>query len=363
MRSDRGYSTAMDALLFLIMVSACAVILSPVIMGHGMERTSTDRNMRELATAALVTMETEKVDYFEYRILGDVADDIAAFGGINSTSDFLYQEVTRAVLGRGSRHRTAMDLAADDAACQFVLRNGNDTLRLNPLTAGYDHQTKLLVDRIVRSRVDERYGYEFTLRWMPFTGVPLEGSVTAGRPHPPGAMSVQTFITMPYTTDITISSLRELNRHDLAAIDRSIAEYRSNNDSAKLQGDIRQSLQRCLTNTTRAEIQEIWANTLGSQRSTDERIDPAAALEVFSTNESAAGGPTIDVAGLGEDAILQTVVMHNRESMDVLAASYVDRIERNGDDYPAVEHSILSWLRSRYEPSRARATMSMWVGG
>lgn len=362
MKDDRAYSTTMDALLFLIMVSVCAVIMSPVILGHSMERTSTDRNMRELAAAALVTMETEKVDYFEYRILGDVADQIASLGGVNVTNDFLYREVARSVLGRGSRHRTAMDLAADDAACQFVMRNGNDTLRLNPLTAEYDQQAKQLADKMIRSRIDERYGYEFTLRWIPFTGVPLEGSVTAGRPHPPGAMSVQTFVTMPYTTDITMDRLRQMNEHDLSYINRSIDRYRADGDSVKLRSDLGQALQRCLANTTRAEVDEIWNHTLGSPRATDECIDPAAALEVFSTNETLKDGLANRPAAIGEEAIIQLVVRNNQESMDALATSCIDGIVQNGDDYSVVEHMILSWLRTRYEPSRARATMAVWVG-
>ncbi|CAJ35786.1 DUF7284 family protein [Methanocella arvoryzae] len=363
MKDDRAYSTTVDALLFLVMVSACAVILSPVIMGHSMERASTDRNLRELATAAIVTMETEKVDYFEYRILGDVADQIATYGGINATNDFLYKEITRSVLGRGSRHRTVMDLAAEDAACQFVMRYGNDTLRLNPLTTEYDQQIRLLVDKAVRSRVDQRFGYEFTLRWMPFAGVPLEGSVTAGRPHPPGAMSIQTFVTMPYTTKITMAGLRNLNEPDLASINESIVAYRSDNDSAKLQAGIHESLQRCLANSTRAEVQEIWGNTLGSPRAEDRRIDPASALEAFSTNPTSADTHALDVRSMGEDAIVQAVVFQNRDSLNALAASCAAEIVQNGSDYPAIEQKILSWLLTRYEPSRARVTMSVWVGG
>jgi hypothetical protein len=359
---DRGYSTTMDALLFLVMVSTCAVIMSPVIMGHGMERASTDRSLRELAASALVCMETERVDYFEYRILGDLADQIAAAGGVNTTNDFLYREVTRSVLGRGCRHSTVMDLAADDAACQFLLCSGNDSLRLNPLTTEYDRQAKLLADQAIRSRIDQRYGYEFTLRWMPFTGVPLEGNITAGKPHPPGAMSVQTFVTMPYTTNITNVYLGMLNKPDLEAINRSIAEYRLDEDRDKLETDTRQSIQRCLANSTRAEVHEIWNNTLGSGRANDRRVDPASTLEAFSTGEVSTDQLMADAVSLGEDAIVQMIVVQNQDSMNALVESCVAGVEQNGDEYDDVEFSVLSWLHSRYEPSRARVTLSVWVG-
>lgn len=359
---DRGYSTTMDALLFLVMVSACAVIMSPVIMGHSMERTSADRGMRELAASTLVSMEAERIDYFEYRIMGDLADQIAAAGGVNVTNDFLYREVTRSVLGRGSRHRTAMDLAAEDAACQFLLHSGNTSLRLNPLTAEYDRQARLLADQAIRSKIDPRYGYEFALRWVPFAGVPLEGNVTVGRPHPPGAVSVQTFITMPYTTNITTAYLQDLNEPDLEAINHSLAEYREDNDADKLEVDISKSIRRCLANSTRAEVHEIWNNTLGSGRAGEGRVDPSSTLKAFSADEVRTDQFMAAAVSFGEDAIVQMIVGQNQDSMNGLVAACLSGVEQNGDDYRDVECRVLSWLHSRYEPSRARVTLSVWVG-
>jgi len=358
---DRAYSTTMDALLFLLMISVCAVIMSPVITGHGAERASADRSLRELASSTLVSLEVEKVDYFEYRILGDLADQIASWGNINVTNDYLYGEVTRSVLGRGTRHRTVMGLAAENAACQFVLHIADHPLRLNFLTVEYDRETNLLIEKTIRSRIDQRYGYEFTLRWAPFTGVPLEGSVETGRPHPPGAMSVQTFVTMPYTTNITSEYLQKVNDGDLEAINSSIAAYRIDKDRLKLHSSISQSLEQCLENTTREAVGEIWTNTLGSGRATDERIDPALALGVFSNNETLNGELTPNVASLGEDAIVRIVVESNRESLDAFTTSCMYDIEA-GADYPEVLPPILTWLHSRYDPSRARATISVWVG-
>lgn len=362
MTDDRGYSTTMDALLFLVMVSACAVIMSPALLGHSAERASADRGMRELAASTLVSMETEKVDWFEYRILGDVADQIALLGGINATNDLLYREVSKAVLGRGSRHKTPMDLAAEDAACQFLLRRGDQAIRLNPLTGEYDRETRSLIDKAIRSRIDSRYGYEFTLRWVPFTGVPLEGNVSLGRPHPPGAMSVQTYVTMPYTTNITVEYLEKVNRGDLEAINRSIAAYQADQDRQELRAGIRQSLHRCLENTTREDVREIWGNTLGSDRASDSRADPSLALESLSTNETLNRQLSARVVCVGEDAIVRMVADQNAESLDALAESCAASSEHGGPCYSVVQARILSWLQSRYEPSRARVALFVWVG-
>jgi len=110
--SEDGYSTIMDAILFLALVAVSAAIMSPAITGHATEQSMADRSLRELSASTLISLESEKVDFFEYRVLGDVADTIAGAGGINATSDILYRDVTKAILGRGNRHRTVMDIAA-----------------------------------------------------------------------------------------------------------------------------------------------------------------------------------------------------------------------------------------------------------
>ena len=98
-------------------------------------------------------MESARVDAFEYRILGDRVDAIAEGCGIDPGA-WLYRDVTKAVLGRGNRHKTAMETAAEAAACQFTIRLGGDAMTLNPLTGEYDSSARGAVDGQVRERLD-----------------------------------------------------------------------------------------------------------------------------------------------------------------------------------------------------------------
>jgi hypothetical protein len=356
--SEDGYSTIMDAVLFLALVAISAVIMSPAITGHATEQSMADRSLRELSADTLISLESEKVDFFEYRVLGDVADTIAKACGINATNDILYTDVTKAVLGRGNRHRTAMDIAAGDAACQLLA--GTGALRLNPVTTEYDRAATELIDRSVRSKLDSRYEYEFTLRWAPLAGIPFGGEVKAGRPHPAGAVSSSTIVTMPYTTNITMTSLENVNACDLDAVYQSLKEYNTDADSVRLRQNVRQACERCLRNTTGRIVDEIWTNTLGAFIE-DSRLSPVAILKRFSGNETLNGQALIFINNTGMGLIADLAIANNADALDRLSVVIADGLADGSMDIGGARSTVLAWLRSRYTPSAAVATMSVWV--
>ncbi|OPY30773.1 MAG: hypothetical protein A4E28_00131 [Methanocella sp. PtaU1.Bin125] len=356
--SDEAYSTIIDAVLFLALVAVSAAIMSPAITGHAAERSLSDRGLRELSASTLVSLESERVDFFEYRVLGDVADAVAGAGGINATSDILYRDVTKALLGRGSRHRTVMDIAAGDAACQFLA--GPGAIRLNPVTVEYDRAASELIDRSIRSKLDRRYGYEFTLRWSPLAGVPFGGEVKAGRPHPAGALSSSTTVTMPYTTNITMAVLANANACDLQYLGQVVSEYNADADSLRLRQNIRQVTRGCLKNTTGLIVDEIWANTLGSYLY-GSRLDPVQALKRFSNNETLNSQALVFIDNNGRDLVADLAIAGNADAIDRLSDAIADDIIEGSMDAGGARSTILAWLHSRYTPSRAVAALSVWV--
>lgn len=356
--SEDGYSTIMDAILFLALVAVSASIMSPAIIGHVTEQSIADRGLRELSASTLVSLESEKVDFFEYRVLGDIADTIASVGRINATSDILYKDVTKAVLGRGNRHRTIMDIAAGDAACQFL--SGQSAIRLNPVTVEYDRAVSGLIDQSIRSKLDSRYGYEFTLRWAPLAGVPFGGEVKTGRPHPAGALSSSTIITMPYTTNITLTALASANACDLQSLCQGVSEYNTDLSDVRLRQNIKKTTERCLRNTTGLIVDEIWANTLGSFIK-DSRLDPLQVLKRFSNNETLNCQALIFVNNTGRDVIEELAIASNADAIDRLSNIIADGLIDGSMDIDDARNTILVWLKSRYMPSSAVATLSIWV--
>jgi len=356
---DAGYSAIVDAVIFLAMVSACALILGAATQGGGV-RNSGDAGLRATASSTLASMGTVKIDYFEYRVLGDRADAIAEACGIDP-GGWLYRDTAKAVLGRGGRHRTVMEVAAGAAACQFDLRYGDSVVKLNLLTGDYHARAREAVDGHLKGRLDSRYAYNFSLRWVPFAGVPFEGSVSCGDTAPPGAASASTYVTLPYRTNVTPESIERAIAPDLEDIAAASAGYRAGGPEAAFRERLRASLGRCLGNASRPMVEEVLGNTLYEVLPVNDVGNPLSVLAGFS-EESIAMDPLLADPGFDVEGVLcDMIALNNGESLDGLAGELVDGINK-GTMSPEDERAlIIRWMGARYNPSRARATLSVWV--
>ena len=356
-----GYSTIVDAILFLAMVSACALILSPAIAGGGRERAAADAGLRATASSCLASLSGGRVDYFEYRILGDRADEVAAQCGIDPGS-WLYRDVTEAVLGRSCRHKPALEVTAEAAACQFTVRTGSRSITLNPLTAEYRSAVEGVIEEQMAERLDERYAYNFSLRWVPFAGVPFEGAVDCGKPCPSGAASASTMVTMPFRTSISNSCIEEAIAPELGDIEALTLEYRRGVQGAAYRDRLREKLGSCLENSSRLMAGEVLGNTVYRVLPANDPGNPLGVLASFADDYSVSAGPVLLDTGTDLDSLVAgMVVQYNQESLDSLADKIVEGVN-DGTIGPGEERSVIvGWLGTRYNPSMARATLSVWV--
>ncbi len=353
---DDGYSAIMDAILFLAMVSACALILSAAA-GGGREQHVSDSSLRGLASSSLASMETSRVDYFEYRVLGDRADEVAEACGIDPGS-WLYRETSKAVLGRGNRHKPVIEIAAEASACQFMLRLDGGSIRLNPLTGDYSRQAQATVDDFLRSRLDSRYAYNFSMRWTPFAGVPFEGSLSCGDEPPPGAASASALVTMPYRTSISEERVEEAISWDLEEIESSTCEYAAGGPEQAFRERLRGSLGSCLENTSRLMVDELLAGALNL--SPYDVGNPLLILGSFSDNIHVEPLGVEDGPGVKE-MLCRTIVLYNEKQLDGLADEIASGAKDGTLTLQEEREMIVRWMCSRYTPSSARATLYVWV--
>lgn len=358
---DEGYSTIIDAVMFLAMVSACALVLSPAITGGGRQQAAADAGLRAMASSCLASLETGRVDALEYRILGDHVDALASRCGIDPGS-WLYRDVTKAVLGRSSLHKPAMEVAAEAAACQFTVRLDGRAITLNPLTGEYRNTAGAAIDRQVRERLDERYAYNFTLRWAPFAGVPFEGTVACGRPAPPGAASATTPVTMPYRTGITASRIEEAAATELADMENATRDFRAGGLEATYRERLGAGLASALEKSGGLMAEEILGGTIYAALPASDTSNPLALLATFSDDDGLAADPVLLNATPGLEGIIVSMVLcNNAGSMDSLADKLVAGVD-DGSIGPGEERDVIvRWLSTRYSPSTARATLSVWV--
>ena len=358
---DGGYSTIIDAVLFLAMVSVCAVILNAAASGGEREGATSDSSLRSLSSSALAAMETVKVDYFEYNILGDRVDALADICGIN-TGSWLYRDTAKAVLGRGNRHKTVMEIAAEDVACQFTLRYENNTVKLNPLTGDYDNKAISMVESSIGDSLDPRYGYHFTLRWVPFADVPFEGSLSCGDEEPPGAASTSTYVTLPYRTNVTGDNIEKAIAPDLEDIENATREYKSGGSAAAYRDSVRASLDKCTENSSRLMVREVLSDTVYEILPANDVGNPLSMLATFSNDDNVSAGPILLNGSLNmEDTLCGMIVQYNAGSLDRLADDIVAAPTTARWTRKACGAMFSTGCMSRYNPSRARATLSVWV--
>jgi hypothetical protein len=358
---DTGYSTIIDAILFLAMVSLCALILNAGMAGEERQRAIADAGLRATASATLASMEASKADYFEYNTLGDRISSIAEKCGIDPGT-WLYRESARAVLGRGSRHKPVMEIAVEDVACQFTLRYEGQTLKLNPLTGEYDIKTKELVNGFLRERLDRRYGFNFTLRWVPFSGVPMEGAVSCGKSVPEGAAAFSAYVTTPYRTKVGVGSIESAIAPDLTAMEKATREYKQDGSVIKLRENIRESLDGCLNNTSHLIVKEFLDDTLYRVIPAGDVGNPLALLATFSDNDTLRADPLgVSESFNVDDTLCRLIILKSSDSLDRLTGNIADGVCEGTMDIKEEQDCVLRWMSSLYEPSRARATLSVWV--
>jgi hypothetical protein len=131
-------------------------------------------------------------------------------------------------------------------------------------------------------------------------------------------------------------------------------------DSIRLRQNIRQATERCLKNTTSLIVDEIWDNTLGSFIE-DGRLDPVRTLKRFSSNETLNSQALVLINNTGRELIADLAIANNAEAMDRLSDIVADGLMDGSMDIEEAHSTILVWLKSRYTPSVATATLSVWV--
>jgi hypothetical protein len=367
---DEGYSTILDAILFLAMISVCVIILSPVILGHMQERYVTDCGVRSLTSDSMETLQSSKVDdVFTYHILGDWIQKIEDYGNVDNTSRHILDVTEDVLLSRKNQHKSVMELAAEDAACQFILdttiMDKTVRMKLDPFTGEYDTAIASFIDESIRSKLDARYDYEFNLRWAPFANVPIEGNVTAGGPHRKDAESSSMVVTMPYTTQMTGAYLDGLNDGDLDNITSSLERYnsgfKSEMDTDRLRDEIGENLSNCLNRTVRAGADEVWKNTLGSDKYIEEMRNPLNVLKKFINNDTLYG-EVLDITGIvGNDVLAESAMQCNAGDMDMMTGLIVDEAKDGNINTAATRAMVVDLLKSRYDPAKATATLYVWV--
>jgi len=193
-----GFSTAFDIFLFLVLISISAVILLPSITGNTQIKSALESKSQEHSGETLLTLLNGRVDEFEYVVAGDQMDSLA--GPLNNTS--VYTTGKKIIAGKELKHKTFSDIAAENAAAQWVIYYNGTRIQLNFLMTNYSDSSKNTMKNYLDKQIGDRYAYNFTVVWRPFTNVLIGGNLDIGEQVPDNAYVESAYITMPYHTEL-----------------------------------------------------------------------------------------------------------------------------------------------------------------
>ena len=195
----QGFSTTLDILLFLVMISIAAVVILPSMTGNAQIKTTMEAKNQKQSSELFLTLLNGRVDEFEYTVAGDQMDAVA--GPFNSSA--VYLGAKKIIAGKESNHRTFADLAAENAATQWVIYHNGKRIQLNFLMTNYTGSLNSEMKNYLDWQIGDRYDYNLTVVWRPFVNVPVGGDVSIGDPVPENTYAESAYITMPYHVNFT----------------------------------------------------------------------------------------------------------------------------------------------------------------
>jgi len=377
-----GFSTTFDVILFLILISICAVILLPSITGNTQINSALSSKNQENSGDTLLTLLNARVDDFEYTVAGDQMDALA--GTFNNSS--VYTAGKKIIAGKELKHKTFSDIAAENAAGQWVIYHNGTRTQLNFMMTNYSNSSKNIIKNYLETQIGDRYSYNFTVIWRPFTNVPVGGNLDIGEPVPRSAYVESAYISMPYHIGLTRDQMEEIidnkfNNSKSRNLSSTLDELKANETArVALETQIMNTINDAINDTVNGSVDLVVDEKLGPM------LDGSRNKMIGDVNNlsSGSGVPlgqelndrinnTLDeenanINGTMSDKLkilLKTAAKENiqaasGEEIRSLTTELVDMYVNNAITIDEIKDRILIEVFSRVNINRAQATLSIW---
>jgi hypothetical protein len=379
----RGFSSSIDVLLFLVLVSVSAVLLAPAMVGNIQLSALHDTGAAEHNSQVLLSLQNGRVNDFSYAVAGAQMDYLVNETlGPDAVDSGMYLTGKELVAGREIKHKTFADLASESVASQFTIYHDGRSVRLNMLTEEYRANLDVQMQDYLDMQIGERYNYNVSVVWRPFRDVPIGGETHMGRPVPDTAYVESTWITMPYHTEFTRYHVEELIDGELEAVGLNLenaSEVPREQTEDLIAGNINDAINRTVDNAVGMIVEMTIEQTIErAQTAINQQVD-----NVVPGNNSGISGIIIDeiLAELRndpafiEDASLELseqIMEYTQEvardevhaviagDVDALASEITDQYVSNAATVEEAKDEVLDYVFARIDISRARITLALW---
>jgi hypothetical protein len=382
-KDTRGFSSSIDVLLFLVLVSVSAVLLAPAMVGNIQLMALHDTSAAEHNSQVLLSLQNGRVDDFSYTVGGAQMDYLMNETlGPNAVDSGMYLACKKLVAGREINHKTFADLSSESVASQFTIYHNDSSVRLNLLTDEYranlDEQMRDYLDM----QIGDRYNYNVSVVWRPFRDVPIGGETHMGRPVPDTAYVESSWITMPYHTEFTRYYVENLINGELKAIGLDLANASvvpREKTEELIAGHINDAINRTVDDAVGTIVEMTIEQTIErAQTAINQQVD-----NVVPGNNSGISDIIIDevLAELRNDpAFIENASLELSEQIteymqevareevhavidgdvDALASDITDQCVSNAATVEEAKGEVLDYVFARIDISRARMTLALW---
>jgi len=384
-KDTRGFSSSIDVLLFLVLVSVSAVLLAPAMVGNTQLMALHDTSAAEHNSQVLLSLQNGRVDDFSYAVAGAQMDYLVnGTLGPDAVDSGIYLTGKKLVAGREINHKTFADLASESVASQFTIYRDDGSVRLNLLTDEYRSNMDTQMQDYLDMQIGDRYNYNVSVVWRPFRDVPIGGETHMGRPVPDTAYVGSSWITMTYHTEYTRYYVENLINSELEAIglDLANASVVPREETEELiAGHINDAINRTVDDAVGMIVKMTIEQTIErAQTAINQQVD-----NVVPGNNSGISDIIIDEVlaelrndptfiedaslGLSEQITEYTQEVAREEvhaviagEVDALASDITDQYVSNAATVEEAKDEVLDYVFSRIDISRARMTLALWDG-
>jgi hypothetical protein len=377
-----GFSTTFDVLLFLILISICAVILLPTFTGNTQINSALSSKNQENSGDTLLTLLNGRVDDFEYTVAGDQMDSLA--GTFNKSSVYTYGK--KIIAGKELKHKTFSDIAAENVAGQWAIYYNGTKIQLNFMMTNYSNSSQNIMKNYLDTRIGDLYSYNFTVIWRPFTNLPIGGNIDIGEPVPGNAYVESAYISMPYHIGLTRSQVEEIidekfNNSQLGNLSSTLDEIKTNETArVALENKITITINDAINDTVNGSVDlvvdeklgpmldDAWNKMIGDTNNLLMGSGAFLAQELNDRINNTVEAENINVNSTMSDKLKFYIKIAAKEELQAASGQeirsftteLVDMYVNNAMTTDEVKDLILTEVFSRVNINQAQATLSIW---
>ena len=377
-----GFSTTFDIFLFLILISISAMILLPSITGNTQIKAALESKSQENSGDTLRTLLNGRVYEFEYIVAGDQLDAVA--GPLKNSSVFAAGK--KIIAGKELKHKTFSDIAAENAAVEWVIYYNGTRTQLNFMMTNYSNSSKNIMKNYLDKQIGDRYDYNFSVLWRPFTSVPIGGDMEIGEPVPDNAYVESLYITMPYHFVISREDVEDMiednfNNSKFGNFSYTLEELKQNETARdEIEALISDRINKTINDTVDDSVDLIVDEELGPvlDNARNKMIEDVNGLllnselplnqEINDQINNTLDNVSLDLSGTMTDklkiylkaAAKENIQAATGEEIRSFTTDLADLYVNNAITITEAKDRIIIEVFSRININRAQATLSLW---